>query len=114
MTLLFSAHSIQLYLAAIMSKDYDEEYLYTVAHLTRVQVFSDLSFIFLIQETFSSILDMSDLLRYPCPVNSFTEMSVIARDRRQSFLNICQILRNTFSHFQNYLFLYFVFIFITK
>lgn len=56
-----------------------------------------------------SILDMLDLLTLPCPDNGVIIMPVTAGERKQSLFLTFVICWETFSHFQNDLFLYFCF-----
>lgn len=60
-----------------VNEDYHKEYPYTQAQLKTVQVLFDLISYFCRGETFSSILDMLDLLSLPCPDYKVTKMPVV-------------------------------------
>lgn len=113
MTLLFSAHPIQLYMAPLWAKTV-VKYTHTRwPTLKQFNSFPTLLSYFYYRQTLSWILDMLDLISFPCPNNRVTKMPVTGRERIKSFSNICHMLGNIVSHFQNYLSIL-VFIRITK
>lgn len=61
-----------------VNEDYHNEYPYTQAQLETVQLFFNLISYFCRGETFSSILDMLDLLSILCPDYKVKKMPVIA------------------------------------
>lgn len=92
-----------------VNEDYHNEYPYTQAQLETVQLFFNLISYFCRGETFSSILDMLDLLSILCPDYKVKKMPVIAGETIFKKINICHILENIYFLFSR---LYF-FVFIT-
>ena len=99
MTLLFSAHPIQLYMAPLWAKTVVKRTHTRWPTLKQFNSFLTLLSYFYYRQTLSWILDMLDLISFPCPNNRVTKMPVTGRERKKSFSNICHLLGNIVSHF---------------